>query len=426
MSTILRVNIDDLLHCRTVESERIEFKASWDPETTGPQVLRTICAFANDHHNLNGGYIVLGVAEREGRTVLPPQGLSESDLEAAQRWIRGNCNRLDPPYMPILSPEFRDGRLILVVWAPASEMRPHREPGTKANRSPRFWLRIGSETVDAEQRGPLLHQFLQQTTRTPWDDRRASEAQLDDLRYSAVREYLHEVGSGLLDEPDERKIYRHMGISTKVNGYEIPKNVGLILFSDDPTKWFRGAKLEVVSFTEGRAENIFEERIFNGSIFDQIRNCLRYLEAFLMSCLKKQDNDIYTKRWENYPTTALRETLVNALYHRSYDIDQPELTKLYIYRDRIEITSYPGPVPGIELSHLVPGTSVPAAPARNRRIGEFLKELRLAEGRLTGLPKIFQAMEDNGSPPPKFEFDEQRTYFQAVLPAHPEYRYRST
>ena len=30
-------------------------------------------------------------------------------------------------------------------------------------------------------------------------------------------------------------------------------------------------------------------------------------------------------------------------------------------------------------------------------------------------------MEVNGSPVPRFEFDEQRTYFQATLPAHPEY-----
>ena len=60
-------------------------------------------------------------------------------------------------------------------------------------------------------------------------------------------------------------------------------------------------------------------------------------------------------------------------------------------------------------------------PARNRRIGEFLKELGLAEGRLTGLRKVFQAMETNGSPQPRFEFDEQRTYFQATLPAHPEF-----
>ena len=30
-------------------------------------------------------------------------------------------------------------------------------------------------------------------------------------------------------------------------------------------------------------------------------------------------------------------------------------------------------------------------------------------------------MEANGSQPPRFDFDEQRTYFQATLPAHPEY-----
>ena len=100
MSAILPINLDDLLQCRGVESERVEFKASWDPDTTGPQVLRTICAFANDYHNLNGGYIVIGVAEADGRAKLPPAGLSAAQVEAAQQWIRGNCNRLDPPYPP--------------------------------------------------------------------------------------------------------------------------------------------------------------------------------------------------------------------------------------------------------------------------------------------------------------------------------------
>jgi ATP-dependent DNA helicase RecG len=64
---------------------------------------------------------------------------------------------------------------------------------------------------------------------------------------------------------------------------------------------------------------------------------------------------------------------------------------------------------------------MPPVPARNRRIGEFLKELRLAEGRGTGLPKIFRAMRDNGSQEPSFDFDEERTYFRVTLPAHPEY-----
>ena len=54
MSLILPINIEDLLNCQGVESSRIEFKAGWGDETTGFQVLKTICAFANDLQNLNG------------------------------------------------------------------------------------------------------------------------------------------------------------------------------------------------------------------------------------------------------------------------------------------------------------------------------------------------------------------------------------
>ena len=95
---------------------------------------------------------------------------------------------------------------------------------------------------------------------------------------------------------------------------------------------------------------------------------------------------------------------------------------MYLYPDRMEITSYPGPVAGIEMEHLNGISSVPPVPARNRRIGEFLKELKLAEGRGTGLPKVKRAMTQNGSPPPRFDFDGQRTYFRVVLSAHPEYK----
>jgi ATP-dependent DNA helicase RecG len=56
---------------------------------------------------------------------------------------------------------------------------------------------------------------------------------------------------------------------------------------------------------------------------------------------------------------------------------------------------------------------------RNRRIGEFLKELDLTEGRCTGIPKIINAMRENGSPPPVFEFDEDHSYFMVRLPVHP-------
>ncbi len=51
----LPINLDNLIHRRVVENERVEFKASWD-DLTKKTVVRSVCAFANDLLNNNGGY----------------------------------------------------------------------------------------------------------------------------------------------------------------------------------------------------------------------------------------------------------------------------------------------------------------------------------------------------------------------------------
>lgn len=420
MSTILPVNLDDLLHQRSVESARVEFKASWS-EHTGSQVLRTVCAFANDYQNLNGGYIVMGVAEQNGQAVLPPAGLGPEDVERAEKWLRGRCKAMNPAYDPIFSPELVADRLVLVLWVPASENRPHRAPDAKGNW--KYWIRVGSATVDAETSGQL-GMLLEQTARVPWDDRVASDAQVEDLRAIKVREHLHDVGSGLIhaSQPlDPLEIYRRMRLTKAVNDHEVPRNVGLLFFSEDPERWFAGAKIEVVQFAGDRAGSVQAERSFRGPLADQVRGCLNYLAHFSHAHLQKERDRSQVRGWVSYPQIALREAIVNAVYHRGYDKNIVEPTKVYLYPDRIEVISYPGPVSGIEEDHLVPGGSVPPVPARSRRIGEFLKELKLAEGRLTGLPQIYDAMEQNGSPTPRFDFDAGRTYFRVTLPAHPEY-----
>jgi len=58
---------------------------------------------------------------------------------------------------------------------------------------------------------------------------------------------------------------------------------------------------------------------------------------------------------------------------------------------------------------------------RNRRIGDFLKELDLTEGRSTGFPIIYDKMERNGSPTPIFETDNIYTHFLTILPVQPEF-----
>ncbi len=418
MSLILPVNIEDLLYHQGVESARVELKASWDPKTTGYQVLKSICAFANDLQNLNGGYIIIGVAEDAGCAVLPPKGLPPDELDEIQKWIRGRCNRLDPRYQPVMSPETVSGKHVLALWVPASDVRPHSAPDAeKGDR--RYYVRLGSESVDAEKNG-VLGQLMQLTAKVPFDDRRALHATTDDLRESKVREFLRDIRSGLIDEKNTRELYRKLRIAVPVNNHDAPKNIGLLLFSDNPESWFPGARIEVVQYAADASGNILEEKVFRGGLHEQLKSALACLEGISSTHLEKQERSFRVKGWVSYPIPALREALVNAVYHKSYESTQ-EPVKVYLYPDRIEIISYPGPVSGIQLKHLEQESPMPPVPARNRRIGEFLKELRLAEGRGTGLPKMFKSMRENGSQDPLFDFDEDRTYFRVTLPAHPEY-----
>ncbi len=415
MFSSLPINIDNLLHFRGVESARVEFKRSWDEKTTGLQVLKTICAFANDFYNDNGGYLIIGVEEQQGMAVLPPVGLPPNQLSNIQKWIRGHCKRLDPEVQPILSPEQVEGRHLLVVWVPASDARPHQAPVSLSGRDKTYYIRLGEETVEAT--GKLLTDLLSMCAKVPFDDRRAPQFTVHDLRATLVREFLHEVSSNLLQDPDDHEIYRRLRLTWRVNGHEVPRNVALLFFADDPEITFPGARIEVVHFAPGADGNTLHEQTFRGPLPHQLKSCLTYLKSFSTLYIQKHEDRPEASHWASFPPAALEETLVNAVFHRSYEgIYEP--TKVYLFPDRLEVTSYPGPLPGLEKRHFEAGQRVPLVPARNRRIGEMLKELRLAEARGTGVPKIFQALVNNGSPPPRYEFDEQRSYFTVILPIH--------
>ena len=52
----------------------------------------------------------------------------------------------------------------------------------------------------------------------------------------------------------------------------------------------------------------------------------------------------------------------------------------------------------------------------NRRLGDYLQELQLSEGRATGIPTIQDELRKNGSEPARIETDEGRTYFLIEIP----------
>ncbi|MFH1741633.1 MAG: RNA-binding domain-containing protein [bacterium] len=419
----LPFNLDDLIRRRAIESNRVEFKSTWsDPIKT--TVVRSVCAFANDLLNLNGGYIVIGVKTDQGQPILPPQGLDNFDVEDLQKQIRGACKRIDPEYQPVLFPAYFQEKPILVLWVPGGDNRPYQAPHDMSQKgSPRnYYVRQGPESVIAK--GEILRQLMESAAKVPFDDRRNHATQIEDISPILVRRFLHDIRSDLVSEDqrvDDRELYRKLRIVAPVNDHDVPRNVGLLFFNERPDRFFPGAMIEIVQFGDDAGGDLIEERTFPGPLPQQVRNSLDYLNTLGGTLVQKISGQAEVQQTVPYPYEAMEEAIVNAVYHRGYD-NYPDRLKVYLYPDRMEITSYPGPVPGIQRHDFAADGSIPPVPSRNRRIGEFLKELRLAEGRGTGIPKIQRKMQENGSPQARFDFDDARTYFRVVLPVHPRYQ----
>ena len=401
----LPINIENLIHSRNVESSRIEYKSTWD-EYTKPEVIKSITAFANDFQNLNGGYIIIGIECKEGRPILPPKGLEEFDLDLIQREIRGTARQsIDPEYQPVFFPVEFQKRSILILWATAGDNRPYQCPVKSGSKDRGYFIRVGSENIKAS--GDYLTRLLSLTAKIPFDDRRNVDAKISDISISLVSQFLSDIGSDLIFNKDlsSLEIFQKMRLVIPSNGEHFPRNISLLFFNNDPDNFFRGARVEIVQFRDEKGGDTIEEEIIKSPIHHQIKKSLEYLESLSSLTLRKVPGQAEIERTVAYPYEAMREVIVNALFHRSYEFP-PEPTKIYLYPNKMEIISYPGPVEGINHKHLSGDVPIPEVPLRNRRVGEFLKELGLAEARGTGIPKIRRNMEENNSPPPIFEFDE--------------------
>jgi ATP-dependent DNA helicase RecG len=119
----------------------------------------------------------------------------------------------------------------------------------------------------------------------------------------------------------------------------------------------------------------------------------------------------YKKGWNADPITRTLRAFANDFENLSIEVR--------ISPDDLVVLSFPGPDRSIRMADLRAGKAV-SRRYRNRRIGDFLKELDLTEGRSTGISKVLKVMNENGSAPPEFETDGDRSYFLIRLPAHPK------
>lgn len=412
----LPINLEDLLRQRTVERDRIEYKAGWNPDA----IIRTLCAFANDFENLGGGYIIIGQdCDEHGQPIFPPVGVPDNQLDKIQRELLQYSNLIQPPYFPILSIESFADKNLIVLWAPGGQTRPYSAPRevTAKHRTQHYYIRRYSSTVEAK--GEEQRELLSLAATVPFDDRMCRAATLEDLSLPLIRSFLKEIKSGLYRERSKLSLVelaRLLNIVDGANENLYPRNVGLLFFCEEPERFLPSTQIDVVIFPEGAGGDQIVERILRGPIHQQIRDALRYVQNnVLVEKVIKHPDRAEATRFFNYPMAAIEEALVNAMYHRGYD--QREPVEVRVNPDVIEIVSYPGPDTSIRPADLN-AKRIISRRYRNRRIGEFFKELEMTEGRGTGIPKIQAAMKRNGSPKARFKTDELRLWFLVELPIH--------
>ena len=391
-------NIKTLLSGSVVEWARIEFKETWDAEAS----LKTICAFANDIDNWGGGYLVIGVKEQGGKPVYPLQGVPTEKLDGYLKDMLNKCKRIQPEYMPIVEVADYEGKKFIVIWAPGGNARPYSSPKTMArdNKERIYYIRKMSSTIaPSEEEKRDLYNLA---NNIPFDDRVNHEAELTDLNITLIQSYLKEIGSSLYGESktmDFADLCKSMNIISMLPEYTKPKNVGLMFFSMEPDRFFPYAQIDIVEFPDDTGDRI-REKTFKGPLHQQLREALQYIKnSILQEQVVKVDGVAEARRFFNYPYAAIEEALSNAVYHKGYDEREP--IEVRIETDRIIIVSHPGADRSISSENLRE-FRVHSRRYRNRRIGEFLKEMHLTEGRNTGFRKIRNALRNNGSPDPLF------------------------
>lgn len=416
----LHINIEDLLSARTVESDRIEFKEGWNPDA----IYRSICAFANDFDNIGGGYILVGVAEDEITKTAkrPVKGLTTAELSEIQRKMVGFNNLLQPVFHPHLFIEEVDSKKIIVLWIPGGSNRPYQVPEQVTASVKRNFYYIRKYASSTKANLEEQQELISLANQIPFDDRANTQAKVENISMLLVKNYLSKISSKLAEQVgkiSDKELLSQMELISGPDEYIFPRNVGLMMFSENPELFFPCIRVEIIDFPNGDAGDYEEQDPITGPIPEQINRVLKFLKDKLVKekVIKPADK-AESIRIASYPYQAIEETLVNAFYHRDYQ--QREPIEIRIYPNSIVFINHGGPDRSIRLESFNSG-QVRNRRYRNRRLGEFLKELELTEGRATGIPTILKTLKNNGSPIPKFSTDDDRTFFEVELFIHPAF-----
>lgn len=354
------------------ESETVELKREYVDEIRKEIIAMTNCT---------GGTLYIGV-EDDGTIA----GVDDCDF-TIQRIVNGIRDAVKPDLTMFLHYDVLtlDGKNIVKVTVQTGTNRPYYL-ASKGLRPEGVYVRQGTSSVPASD--AAIRRMIKETDGDNYEDMRSLNQQLT-FEEASKRFKQQQIDFGVQQ-------MRTLGL---ISADGLFTNLGLLLSDQCPHI------IKAATFNGIDQQEFQDRREFGGSLLKQVDDAYDYLD--MRNKTHAAFEGLYRQDRKDYPETALREALLNAVVHRDYAFSAGTL--IGVYSDRIEIVSIGGLVHDVSLDDVLIGLSV----CRNAKLANVFYRLKLIEAYGTGMRKMRMAYRDDTQEP---SFQVTSNAFKVILP----------
>lgn len=354
------------------ESETVELKSVYVED-----VKKEIVAFANTR----GGSIYIGV--KDDGTIC---GVDDPD-HVIQQISNAARDVIKPDVTMFLhyDTQTADGKTIVQVLVQCGTHRPYYL-AAKGLRPEGVFVRQGTSSVPASD--TAIRQMIKETDGDNYEDMRSLDQNLTFEKVTAE-----------FAKRDLTLSEAQMKTLGMIDTDGLYSNLALLLSDQCPHI------IKTATFGGTDQSDFQNRREFTGSLLKQLEDAYAYLD--MRNQTKATFEGLLRIDHRDYPDTAIRESLLNAIVHRDYAVSASTL--IGVYADRIEMISIGGLAGGISYDDMMLGVSY----CRNRKLADIFYRLRLIEAYGTGMNKIMSSYKDA---PAKPKVHVTTGAFKTVLP----------
>ena len=368
-----------------MESNLIERTISVREDKLGPAV----CALANDFPNhKTSGYILLGVGD-DGK--IAGCKWTDDDLQKIGN-VKSNGNVLPQPSL-VVNPvfQFPEGEVVVL------EVKPSLYPPVRYDG--RCWIRIGPRRSKASiEEERILIERRSSNVKT-YDLVPALGSTIADISQEYFKlSYLPRAIDGDTLRENGRSLEQQLAslrfFDNKVN---CPTNAGILLFGINPLFYLPGAYLQYVKIEgENYTDRVEFEKVFSGALIIELRNLDEFIKTIIIKEKPVWVNNLKEDIVRDYPYSAIRELVMNAVLHRNYESNAP----IYIYQfsNRLEIVN-----PGGLFGEVTAANFPDVSDYRNIALAEAMKTLGYVNRFNFGIRRAKEELQKNGNGEPVFD-----------------------